>query len=481
MAESLKKQTFVGVGWSAVERFSVQGAQFFIQIVLARLLVPSDYGIIAMLAIFLQIAQVFVDCGFANALVQKQQCTTSDYSTVFFFNLGVSVTIYLFFYIIAPYVAVFYEIEEITIVMRVIALVVIFNSLSIVQRTILVKKVDFKSQSIVTFCATIVSGIIGIYFAYNGYGVWALCYQQLINSFLQIVLYYPFVRWRPSFVFSKDSFSDFFGFGSKILIARLISVIYKNLYTLTIGKKYNSEDLGFFSRAEQFAIFPSANIGGIISRVSYPIFSKIQDDDQKLTKAYREIICYSSFLIFPLMFGLASLANPFIEIMLGTKWLPVVPILQILCLDFIWDPISLLNLNLLYVKKRSDLVLKLEVLKKVIAIAILFLTLPYGIIVMCWGRVLYSFLAFYINTYYTQKIIGIGFLKQLFDVLPYLLVSFFMGLIVNIVATRVFSTVHPGFQLAIGILFGVLIYIVVTITFFNQTKNELIMLFKKLK
>ena len=479
MAESLKKQTFVGVGWSAIERFSVQGAQFLLQIVLARLLVPSDYGIIAMLAIFLQIAQVLVDCGFANALVQKQQCTNSDYSTVFFFNLGVSVTIYLFFFIIAPYVATFYAIEEITEVMRVIALVVILNSLSIVQRTILVKRVDFKSQSVVTFSATIVSGLFGIYFAYNGYGVWALCFQQLINSFLQAVLYYFFVRWLPSFEFSKESFKDFMGFGSKILVARLISVTYKNLYTLTIGKKYNSEDLGYFSRAEQFAIFPSANIGGIISRVSYPIFSKIQDDDKKLTKAYREIIRYSSFLIFPLMFGLASLADPFIETMLGTKWLSAAPILQILCLDLIWDPISLLNLNLLYVKKRSDLVLKLEVLKKIIAITILVLTLPYGVVVMCWGRVFYSFLAFYINTYYTKKIIGIGFLKQLSDVFPFFMVSLIMGVTVNFVATVFFSTSHSGLQLAVGVLFGVIIYTIITFICFKQMKDELIMLLKK--
>jgi len=479
MAESLKKQAFVGVGWNALGRFSTQGVSFILQIILARLLSPSDYGIIAMLGIFLQVAAVFVDSGFGKALVQKQNCEEKDYSTVFFYNLAVALGVYAILFVIAPFVARFYEVDLLTDVMRVASLVVIINALSIVQRAKLEKRIDFKSQSIVHFTSSLLSGLAGIAMAYYGFGVWALCGQSLLNSLFQLLLFYYFVRWKPAFVFSKQSFHEMFSFGSKILVASIISVIYKNLYTIVIGKRFNSKDLGYYSRADQFAIFPSTNIGAIISGVAYPTLSKIQDNDDKLRFAYRKIIRYSTFIIFPLMIGLAAVAAPFILALLGAKWAEAIPYLQILCFALMWDHLSSLNLNLLYVKGRSDLVLKLEIIKKTIAVLILFASIPFGIIVMCWGRVLYDITAFVINTYYTKRLIGLSFWQQLMDFLPYLVLSLCMGGIVYYLSSIL--PVKPVWNLIIGLLLGGVIYLGSSFIVLREIREEAKAAIKKMK
>lgn len=479
MADSLKKQAFVGVGWNAVGRFSTQGVSFILQIILARLLSPSDYGIIAMMAIFLQVAAVFVDSGFGKALVQKQNCEEKDYSTVFYYNLAVAIGVYVILFAVAPLVARFYKIDILTKVMRVASLVVITNALSIVQRTKLEKRIDFKSQTIVNFTSALLSGLAGIVMAYYGFGVWALCGQSILNSIFQLLLFYLFVRWHPKLVFSKESFREMFSFGSKILTASIISVIYSNLYAIVIGKKFSSEDLGYYSRAEQFAIFPSSNIGTIISGVAYPTLSKIQDDDEKLRNAYRKIIRYSSFVIFPLMIGLASVADPFIRALLGEKWAEAIPFLQILCFALTLDHLSTLNLNLLYVKGRSDLVLKLEIIKKVIAISILFASIPFGIIVMCCGRVLYGIIAFFINTQYTKKLIGLSLRQQVMDFFPYLFLSLGMGALVFFMCIH--STYSPIWTLIIGFMLGALVYVCSTTLLVKEIREGSRMLLSRIK
>ena len=478
MSDSLKKKAFLGVGWNAIGRFSTQGIQFILQIILARLLSPSDYGIIAMIAIFLQVAAVFVDSGFANALIQKQNCDEKDYSTVFYYNLVVSVGFYLLLFAISPFVAHFYKIDVLKDVMRVASLVVIINALSIVQRTKLVKRIDFKSQSIVTVASALLSGVFGIIWAYNGFGVWALCFQSLLNSLSQFVLYYLFVRWTPNLIFSKESFQEMFSFGSKILIASIISVIYGNLYTIVIGKRFNSKDLGEYSRADHFAGFPSSNIGTIISNVAFPTLSKIQNDNDKLRYAYRKIIRYSSFIIFPLMVGLASLSDPFIRLLLGDKWIECIPILRVLCFATMWDHLSSLNLNVLYVKGKSDLVLKLEVVKKTIAVGILFTTMPFGIMTMCYGRVIYGIIAFGINTFYTKRLIDIRFWQQTFDFLPYLVLALVMGMGCFMYSMFIQPTV---LTLVFEILLGVVFYIGVVLLFFSEIRTEAFALMSRIK
>lgn len=479
MAESLKKQAFVGVGWNAIGSYSTQGVNFILQIILARLLSPSDYGIIAMMAIFLQVAAVFVDSGFGKALVQKKDCEEKDYSTVFYYNLAVSIAIYIILFAISPFVARFYDIPILTDVMRVASLVVIINALSIVQRTKLEKNIDFKSRSIVSFASSLLSGVAGIVMAYYGLGVWALCGQSILNSLFQLVFFYFFVRWCPSLVFSKDSFHEMFSFGSKLLITNIINVIYSNLYTIVIGKRFNSRDLGFYSRADQFAIFPSTNICAIISGVAFPTLSKIQDDDDKLRFAYRKIIRYSSFIIFPLMVGLAAVADPFIRTLLGEKWANTIPYLQVLCFALMWDHLSTLNLNLLFVKGKTNLVLKLEIIKKSIAFIILLVSIPFGIITMCWGRVLYGVVAFYINTSYTKKLIGLSFIQQVMDFMPFLVIAFGMGLLVYLTCS--FLLANPILLLFISILLGAIIYLGCSWLFVSDIRNEVASVLRKVR
>lgn len=469
-SNSLKKQAAKGVFWSILERFSVQGISFTIQIILARILLPSDYGIIGMLAIFLQIAQVFVDSGFGNALIQKKNCTERDYSTVFFYNLLISVVIYLFFFIIAPIVSAFYSEQKLISVMRVLAIIVIVNALSIVHKTKLVKEIDFKTQTKISLCSSIFSGMVGIIAAYGGLGVWALCIQQILNSILQFVLLSFYVRWMPLLVFDRVSFSELFKFGSKLLSASLISAIYKNLYTIVIGRIFSAKELGYFTRAEAFALFPSNNLSQIISRVAYPVLSKVQTDDLKLKVAYSFVIKSSSFIIFPLMLGLFAVTESFIEVVLTEKWVGMVSIMQILCLDWMFDHLCVLNLNILYVKGRSDLVLKLEVVKKTIALIILFASIPFGIIGMCWGRVLYSVVAVVINTYYTKKILDYSLFKQLKDFLPYLFASIMMCGIIYLFTSSIET---PIGKLLIGIVIGISFYLTVSIICFKSILQDI--------
>lgn len=477
MRDNLKNRAIKGVGWSAIERFFTQGVSFLLQLILARLLMPSDYGIIAMLAIFLQVAQVFVDSGFANALIKKQNCTEQDYSTVFYFNLAISFLIYLLFFVISPLIADFYNILEITDVMRFVSLIIILNALCIVQRTKLIKIIDFKSQAKVSFGSILLSGLIGLFLAYHGYGVWALCWQTVSNGIFQNIFLFLSVKWVPSLTFSSKSFKELFNYGSKLLGASVISVIYNNLYTIVIGKKFQAVELGYYSRADQFARFPSSNIGNILSRVMFPVFSKIQDDDEKLYVAYRKIIRCSSFFIFPIMIILAVIASPFVKVVLTEKWMNMVTLLQILCLSYMWDHLNLLNLNLLYVKGRSDLVLKLELIKKLLAVLILIVTIPYGVIVMCYGLVLYSLIAFYLNAYYTKRLLMLSFFIQLKDVLPFIFASLVSGggilLFLDVVENKYV-------QLFVGVFIGMFVYFFIILLFVKSILLDIKSLFVKL-
>jgi len=459
---SIAKDTVSGIGWSAIERFSVQGINFIVQVIIARLLVPDDYGAIGMLAIFLQIAQVFIDSGFANALIQRQNCTNKDYCTVFYYNLILSTGIYCLFFLISPLVARFYDMDILTKVMRVISFTLVLNAIPIVHKTILVKRVDFKKQSFASLFSAIISGTLGIYLAFKGYGVWALCFQQISNSILQLIVYWIIVDWRPTILFSKESFNSLFSFGSKLLASSLINTIYRNLYSLVIGKAYSATDLGFYSRADQFAQFPSSNMANIITRVAFPILSRIQDDDIVLKDTYRKMIKYSSFLIFPLMFGLIAVSRPMIIVLLTDKWVPAVTLLQILCLDLMLDHITSLNLNLLYVKGRSDLALKLEIFKKTIAAIILFASIPFGIEIMCWGRVVYSVIATFLNTIYTKRLIGLSLWQQCMDFGPYVLNGALMCIILLLVNHFIDSLLV---QLLLDIPVGMAIYLLLSMSF----------------
>ena len=424
MTNNIKSQTIKGVIWSSIDRFSMQGVQFVLSIIMARLLTPNDYGLIGMIFVFMSISQVFIDGGFTNALIQKQNRSETDYSTVFYINLIISIFLYIILYITAPYIASFYNQPILTKITRIYSISLVLNSLVAVNRTKLMIAVDFKTQTKISFTSSLFSGIIGVYYAWIGYGVWAIVIQNLISALFNIIFSFYYVKWIPLWTFSYSSFKNLFAFGSKLLIASLISNIYTNLYALFIGKKFSTYSLGLYTRADHFAQFASSNLGNILSRVSFPILSQIQDNNELLVHAYRKYIQMSALIIFPLILGLCGVAKPLILLLLSEKWLDCVILLQILCFYYLWNCIVTINLNLLNVKGRSDLVLKLEVIKKTIAFTILFISLSFNLKGICLGLAIYSLIAFYLNTYYTKKILNYGFKKQFIEILPYLISSF---------------------------------------------------------
>jgi len=430
MSESLKQKTILGIFWSSVERFSVQGTQFVLGIILARLLLPADFGLIGMLVVFLAISQSFVDSGFANALIRKQNRTEVDFSTVFYFNIVVGLVFYFVLFFASPYIAAFYNAPILESLTKVIALNVFINSLTIVQRAKFTINVDFKTQTKASLLSVLISGAIGIWLAYQGFGVWALAVQSIVASFINMIALWIYSRWLPRKVFSISSFKELFSYGSKLLLAGLIDTVYRNIYLIVIGRKFSQSDLGYYTRANEFTQFPSINVTGVLYRVIFPILSSIQDDDEKLREIYRKFLRLSAFIIFPLMMGLFGVGEPLIHLLLTEKWANAVLLLQILCLAQMWYPIHAINISLLQVKGRSDLYLRLEIIKKVIGVVILCITIPMGLVAMCCGLVVSSLIALLINTYYTGKLIQVGYLQQMKDLLQILGISLSMGIIV---------------------------------------------------
>lgn len=420
----LKEKTLSGVKWNAIGRFSTQGVSFVISVLLARILSPSDYGVIGMIGIFLAISQTFIDSGFGSALIRKKDCTDTDFSTAFYFNVVVGIVCYLILFFCAPLIANFFDTPILKDIVRVLSINLFLGSLTIVQGAKLTAAVDFKSQAKIGLAATIVSGCVGLIMAYSGYGVWSLVYQSVSSSVVRTILFWFVTKWKPQFTFSKQSFKYLFGFGSKILSASLLHTIYSNLTTILIGKFYTPKDLGYYSRGESLAQLPSTNITGILSSVTYPILSKIQDDDDRLIQVYRKYIRITSMVIFFGMFLMAALAEPLIITLFTDKWESSIIYLQIFCFTYMFDHICSLNLNILYVKGRSDLVLRLEVIKKTISISLIVAAIPFGVLAICIARALYTQIAIIINTYYTGKLFGLGYFAQVKDFFKYLVCSF---------------------------------------------------------
>ena len=476
MSVSLKQKTVTGILWSSIERFSVQGVQFVIMIIMARILLPSDYGMIGMLAIFIAISQALIDSGFSNALIRKTNRSDVDFSTVFYFNIVIGILLYLILFFTSPLIAEFYKTPELTNLTRIIALNLFINSLAVVQRAILTIRIDFKTQAKASFCAALLSGIIGIIMAYTGFGVWAIAVQTVSNGFINTGLLWILSKWKPLRVFSYHSFKELFFFGSKLLFASLLNVIYQNIYTIVIGKKFHSTDLGYYTRADQFAQFPSSNLTGIMQRVTFPILSEIQDDKERLAKAYRKFLRLSAFIIFPLMTGLAAVAYPFIGCLLTEKWNFTALLLQIICFSYMWYPIHAINLNLLQVEGRSDLFLKLEIYKKLLGVVVLCVTIPMGLVAMCWGAVVSSLLALVLNTYYTNKLIRVGLIKQLRELSPALFYSFSMSAVVYFFIHLIDQ---QFLQLFLGIIVGIVYYFLISYLTKSQDLQEFILLIKR--
>lgn len=452
----LKDKAISGIKWNAIGRFSTQGVNFIIGLILARLLSPSDYGVVGMVGIFFAIAQTFIDSGFGSALIRKNDCNDTDYSTAFYFNIVVGLVCCILLCVASPFIADFFNTPILKDLVKVMSLNMFIGSFAIVHSTKLTHSVDFKSQSIVGLLTAVLSGTMGIFMAYKGFGVWSLVFQQLIATVLRVVLLVAITKWFPKLLFSKSSFKYLFNFGSKILTASILHTIYANMTTLIIGKFYSAKDLGYYSRGESLATYPSTNITGILQSVTYPVLSKIQDDDEHLIQSYRKLISMTSMVIFFGMFLLAALAKPLILTLLTDKWLDAVIYLQIFCFAYMFDHICALNLNILYVKGYSNLVLKLEVIKKTISISMILAAVPFGVMAICIARALYTQIAVVINTYYTGKLFDMGYLKQVKDFSKYLVLSV-LAVIPAFLLT--YLSISGVLQLLLGGTVAVILYI----------------------
>ena len=451
----LKEKTLSGVKWNAIGRFSTQGVSFVISILLARILTPSDYGVVGMIGIFIAIAQTFIDSGFGSALIRKKDCTDEDFSTAFYFNIAVGVICYLILFFTAPLIASFFNTPILIDIVRVLSINLFLNSLTIVQTAKLTIAMDFKSQAKVSLVATIVSGCVGLAMAYSGFGVWSLVYQSVSSSAVRTILFWMITKWNPLRVFSKQSFNYLFSFGSKILSASLLHTIYANLTTILIGRFYPPKDLGYYSRGENLAKLPSSNLTGILQSVTYPILSKIQDDDARLIQVYRKYIRITSLVIFFGMFLMVALSKPLILTLLTDKWTDSIIYLQIFCFAYMFDHMCQLNLNILYVKGRSDLVLKLEVIKKTISISMIVTAIPFGVLAICISHALYTQIAVIINTYYTGKLFGLGYLAQVKDFIKYFVCSFIAVLPGMILS---YTSLSPILVMVVGVCVAGMMY-----------------------
>lgn len=454
--KSLKSQATHGIIWTTIGRFAGQGIQFLIGIILARLLMPSDYGVLGMIAIFLAISNSFVDSGMGSGLVQKNKCSDEDFSTVFVFNLGVSVFFYGLLFFTAPFIADFYDTPSLEPITRVIALIIIINALSVVQRNRLTISMNFKTQANVNIIATLVSGIFAIYFAYTGFGVWSLVIRELINSIVSVVLFWYFSHWKPSIQFSKQSFKELFGYGSKLLAAGIYAQVFNNIYNIVIGKAYSSRELGFYSQAKAFSELIAGTVTSILSQVTFPLLASLKEDKTRMVSVYRRLIKMSSFLIFPTMTMLSVLSDPFIRLFLGEKWLFTIPLLQWMAFARIFYPLSALNMNILKANGRSDLYLKVDLSKLPLIVIALVITLPLGVKAMVIGHVITSFIAYFINAYLPGKLYGYGAISQLKDIWIYMVGSALMGICTMIVLSYIDSII---LQLMIGCFLASFIYL----------------------
>lgn len=468
--DNLKQQIKKGVYWKFLESFVNQSMQFVVGIVMARLLTPSDYGITALPVIFMAIANVFIDGGFGLALIRKPELTEKDMATAFYYSSISGIICYFILFLTAPIIASFYDTPILTKMIRIIALVFIVGALTTPQTILLNRKLDFKTLARISVLNKIIASGVGIYAAYHGYGLWALVISGLVSSIIGLIQTWLVVRWMPKEKFSTDSFKYLWNFGNKMIMARLIDITYSNLTPAIVGKYFSPFTLGLYNRAMTFAQLPSMQINGIIQSVTFPVLSKMKDDNESLSKKYRRMITATAFVVFPLMFLLIALAKPIILILLTDKWEGCIILIQILCLYLMWGPISVTNISILNVKGRTDLILKLEYKKKIAGIVITVLTLPLGLIVFCCGNILNQMFCIYVNFRCVEKVIGLSFMKQIKDVLPIFILSSLTYTIVFCI-TQLFT--NQWVQIITGSVVGLCFYISVTYILKLEVINDM--------
>ncbi|PWB24408.1 lipopolysaccharide biosynthesis protein [Flavobacterium sp. HTF] len=453
---SLKSIATKGIFWSAVDKFAVQIGQFIVSVVLARILLPEDFGLIGMLAIFIALSQTFIESGLGIGLIQRQVRSDIDFSTVFVFNLVVSSFFYLLLFFSAPFIAIFFNQPQLTDLVRVLGLSLFLNAIAIVQKTKLTIAIDFKSIAKSNVIAVFVGGLCGVLAAINGYGVWSLVIQSLVGALASSITLWFLSKWSPSILFSKKSFESLFRYGSKILLAGLYAQLLNNVYNICLGKFYPTASLGYYTRAKSFADLSAGTIVSVIQQATFPVLTTVQNDKEKLVSIYSRMIRMSAFLIIPLMTLIALLAKPIVILLLTEKWISLIPLLQWMVFARIFLPMSAINMNLLNAVGRSDLYLKVDLSKLPLIILAMIITIPLGVKAIIIGHVITSAMAFIINAYLPGKLYGYGAISQLKDMLPVFVAT--VGMAVSVFAVSCFIE-NLILQLFLGSLLGLITYL----------------------
>lgn len=463
--QSLKEKTVKGVGWSAADTLLSHAVSFIVGIVLARLLSPTEYGLIGLTTIFIVVLESIVDSGFSTSLIRKKDVTNDDYNTMFITNFVMSILMYTLLFFCAPRIAVFFERPELIELVRVMGLLIIIQALSIVQYTVLTKKIDFKTKTKASFIAGICSGTVGIIMAFRGFGVWSLVGQRLSREFINTLCLWIFNRWWPKLRYSIDSLRYMWGFGWKMLVSGLLERIWNQLYQAVVGKYYNPATLGQYSRAKDFAVLLSSNFQTIVGRVTYPVLAEVQDDKTRLISAYRRIIKTTMFITVVSIISLGAVAEPFIYCLIGPQWHQASTFLPFICVSMSLYPLHAINLNMLKVQGRSDIFLYLEIIKKIIAIGPICLGIFVSIYWMLIGSIIAGIIGFFLNTYYTGKKMGYTSWMQLKDVAPSYGLAFTIALSVYFLK---YLPLSYWFILLIQIFVGMTVFFVVC----NLTQME---------
>ena len=430
---SLRKKATTGLIWTFSEQFGNQIVGFIISVILARILLPQEFGLIGMIAVFVAIGNALLNSGLNKSLIRGKNLESNDYSTVFYFNVFASIVVYLILFVSAPFIANFYSQSILTSIIRVYCLTFIISGVSSVQLARFTKNMNFKTQTLIAIPASIIGGITGVVLAVLDYGVWSLVWSSLVTSILNSIQLWYYSDWYPSAGFNLDKFKFHFNYGYKLTISELLDRIFQNAYIIVIGKFFSATQVGFYTRADTMNQLPVKNLSRALDKVTFPLFVKIEKEEKKLKSVYKRIMCTVVFVVTPVMVSLGILAEPIFRFLFTEKWLPAVPYFQILCITGILYPLHAYNLGVVNVKGRSDLFLKLEIAKKILITITLLITIPFGIMALLYGQVFISIVAFFINSHYSGKFLNYPAYRQIFDIAPIILLSVLVGAILLLV------------------------------------------------
>lgn len=472
---SLRNRAIKGINWSIINNLAKSGITFLVGIILARLLSPVEFGILGMVMIFIAVSDIIIEGGFVTALIRKTDATDEDYNTVFYCNLAISFFMMLVLWLTSSIIARFFDEPILKSVIPCLSLLLVINASAIIHQTIFTKNLDFKVQAIISLISSLGGGLIGIGLALMNFKIWSLVVQQLARQLIMALLLWFSARWRPKWLFSKKSFQELFRFGSKLLVGNLINTLYRNIFLAVIGKMYSAAQLGQYNRAEQFNLILTNNLANVIQKVSMPTLSQIKNDEKRLVFLFRKILLYSSIVTFSAVFGLAALARPLILTLVGKQWLVSAKYLQIMCCYGVLYIINQLNLNMLSIYGRSDLLLKLEIIKKFIFIPVLIIGCYYELQYMLWAAVVYYYIETVANSWYAEKLFGYGLWKQVKDLSPIFLLSFAVSLCMwSVTLLSIQSVPTLILQISIGLILYISIYEIISHPEYKELKNIII-------